>query len=163
MKVRQYVYFGLRSDVLKPHAITARLGIEPDVAKVQGSRGATQRVGAAPRPMPRQHSWRIGSGRPQTDPLDDQFAALLARLLPFQAAIGQLLADGAATGVLQVVRNTEPGPEDREIIEPSSGPDWTRVRGQHPLLGFRLDPELIAFAYNLGVAIDFDEYGDEYE
>lgn len=38
-----------------------------------------------------------------------------------------------------------------------------RLRGQRALLGFQLDPEILGLAARLGVEIDFDVYGDEYE
>lgn len=39
----------------------------------------------------------------------------------------------------------------------------TILGGQHPRLGFHLGAEDIARLAALGVSIDFDEYGDEYE
>jgi hypothetical protein len=36
-----------------------------------------------------------------------------------------------------------------------------RSPGQHPLLGFHMDAELVAFAAQVGVGFDFDEYADQ--
>jgi hypothetical protein len=157
VKVRQYAYFGIRSDTLEPHVVTTRLGFEPDNARRKGSRQP------GPPPAPRVNLWDVASGLLDTEPLDAHFDALLTRLMPHTDSIKRLLADGEATGVLQVVRFTEPGPEDEAIIEPTSGPDWERLGGQHPLLGFHLNTDVLRLAVDLGVEIDFDEYGDEHE
>jgi hypothetical protein len=44
-----------------------------------------------------------------------------------------------------------------------SGPGWTKLRGQHPLVGLTLNLPLLQFAVGCGIELVFDEYGDEYE
>lgn len=158
MRVRQHAYFLVRSDVLAPVEVTARLGLEPDRVKSRGS-GAT-----GPPPRPRAHVWILESGRPDTAPLDDHLDALLTRLEPYVERIGALFVAGHTTGVIQIVRYFEVGAEDDDVIEPGRRVEGLeRLRGQHRLLGFHLDYRLLRFAGQAQIAIDVDEYGDEYE
>jgi hypothetical protein len=61
-----------------------------------------------------------------------------------------------------VVRRFEAGAEDEHIVEPGrSVGRLERLRGQHPLLGFGLDRDILDLATRLGVGFGFDEYGDE--
>lgn len=74
MRVRQYVYLGLRSDDLDPGAMSERVGLLPDEVKLRGERIP------GPPPMPRCHQWKVRSGLPDTTELDEQFAALLVKV-----------------------------------------------------------------------------------
>lgn len=158
MRVRQHAYFLVRSDVLTPVEVTAHLGLEPDKVKPRGSRAT------GPPPRPRMHIWILESGRPDTAPLDDHLDALLIRLEPYAEGISALLVTGHTTGVVQIVRYFEIGAEDHDVIEPGPRVEGLeRLRGQHRLLGFHLDHRLLRFAGQAQIAIDVDEYGDEYE
>src|ERR1700723_583649 len=52
MRIRQYAYFSIHSNVLTPSDITSRLGIEPDNFHVRGSQTENP-------PVPRSHIWRV--------------------------------------------------------------------------------------------------------
>ena len=96
-------------------------------------------------------------------PLNDHFGALLAKLHPHTDTIRDFLARADADGVIPVHRIFSAGAEDDDIIEPGRViGEAERLRGQHPLLGFVLDHNLIDFAAHTRVVFDFDEYGDEY-
>lgn len=159
VKVRQYVYLGITSDDLDPGVISERLGLMPDEVKLRGSRHQ------GPPPVPRTHLWRFNSGLTSEElPLDDHFESLRTRLGDSAARLGELLRTEHVSAVVQVVRYFEPGPEDRHITEPGRHVgDYERVRGQHPLVGFDIAPDLVAFAAEAGIGFDFDEYGDEDE
>ena len=45
-----------------------------------------------------------------------------------------------------------------EVIE-----GWQALRGQHPLVGFWFEPELVRFLADTGASVSVDEYCDEYE
>ena len=114
--------------------------------------------------MPRCHLWHLGSGvKSHEVPLDDHFDALLSRLSGSTNRIRELVQD-EATARIQVVRHFDPGPEDRHISEPGRYVgDYERVPGQHPLVGFGLEPDFIRFSAKAGIGFDFDEYGYEHE
>jgi Domain of unknown function (DUF4279) len=158
MRVRQYACFRISSPSVSPHEITSRLLLEPDEVKPKGSRIA------GPSPVPRVHLWKMMSGCADTSPLDEQFAALVARLEPREREIQRFLSSSDAQGWILAVRRFEAGAEDDAIVEPGrllGGLE--RLRGQHPLLGFALDGRIVELAARMHVGFDFDEYGDEYE
>ena len=158
MRVRQYACFSISSPSVPPDEITSRLLLEPDEAKPKGSR-----IGG-PSPVPRVHLWKMMSGRADTSPLDEHFAALLARLEPREQEIQTFLSSSDAHGWIRAVRRFEAGAEDDNIVEPGRlVGGLERLRGQHPLLGFALDVRIVELAARMHVGFDFDEYGDEYE
>jgi hypothetical protein len=158
MRVRQHAYLLIRSDVLAPVEVTARLGLEPDQVKPRGS----QAVGPPPRPQV--HIWIVRSGRPETATVEAHLDRLLARLEPHVDRIGALLAEDHTSGVIEIVRYFEVGKEDDEVLAIGQGSDsLERLRGQHSLLGFHLDQRLIRFVNHTQITIDIDEYGDEHE
>jgi hypothetical protein len=138
--------------------LTDRVGLIPDEVNLMASRHP------GPKLVPRTHLWKLASGLPGTKALDEHFAALLAKLEGSAPRVRHLLDGGEASGCISVARYFEPGPEDREIIEPGQrGPGWERLRGQHPLVGFQILPALISYVADAGLWFDFDEYGDEDE
>ena len=159
MKVRQYVYLGITSDAVDPGIISERMGLMPDEVKLQGSRHQ------GPPPIPRTHLWRLNSGAASDElPLDDHFKSLRVRLGDSAVRLRDLISTQDVSAVVQVVRYFEPGPEDRHISEPGRyGEGYERLRGQHPLVGFDIEPDLVAYAAEAGIGFDFDEYGDEDE
>lgn len=158
MQVRQYAYFGISSSTITPEDITAAVGLQPDRARPMGSRSE------GPPPFPRFHLWDLRSECPDTADLNAHFTSIVSRLRGSEDRIRAFLASADGDGQITVVRKFDPGPEDQAIIEPGRLVDGLeRLRGQHPLLGFHLDADVLNLAVRLGVEIDFDEYGDEYE
>jgi hypothetical protein len=158
VKVRQYVYHGIKSDGVDPGVISERLGLLPDEVKLMGSKHQ------GPPPTPRCHLWRLNSGAATDEPLDDHFAALRARLGDSASRLRNLQETDEVTAVIQVVRSFEPGPEDRHTSEPGRFVgDIERLGGQHPLVGFDISHDLVSYAAEAGIGFDFDEYSDEDE
>jgi Domain of unknown function (DUF4279) len=157
VKVRQYAYLSVLSESLDPGQLSEELALMPTDAKLRGSRQP------GPPPIPRCHLWQLGSGvKSHEVRLDQHLSSLLSRLAGSAARIRKLAESGDATAVIQVVRYFEPGPEDRHIIEPGRNVGGLeRLGGQHPLVGFDLEPALVSFAAEAGVGFSFDEYGDE--
>jgi hypothetical protein len=133
--------------------------VTPDETKAKGSRAA------GPKPLPRFHLWTVQSGFPDTAELNDHLAALASKISPFIQHIRSFLDSSDAHGQFSIVRKFESGSELETIVDVGrNGPgNLERLRGQHPLLGFHLDREIVDLAHDLGVDFDFDEYGDEYE
>ncbi|MBL7499652.1 DUF4279 domain-containing protein [Frankia sp. CNm7] len=75
MRVRQYVYFALKSDGVSAAEMTARLGIEPDEVAIRGSRRAEPMI------RPASHSWKVVCRQPYMT-VDEQIDHVLDRLLP---------------------------------------------------------------------------------
>jgi Domain of unknown function (DUF4279) len=159
VKVRQHADLILTSKVVEPSVISERIGLVPDEVRLMGSRHSDP-----PAMRPAAHIWELRSGLPDGVPLSDHFTSLLAKVDGSAERLRALLADGRVAGCIQVARHFEPGPEDPEIIEPGRQVgDLVRLGGQHPLVGFEIEPALVAFAAAAGLGFDFDEYGDEDE
>jgi hypothetical protein len=140
--------------LLDPEAITGVIGRAPTASKTRFS----ERGGHAPT----FHLWEIQSGIPDTRPLDDHWEALMPMLEPYSHGIRRGIDESFFEADFRVGRHMEPGPEDPQIIEPGAeGEDWVRLGGQHPLLGFLIDPKLVRLAAACGIGFNFDEYGDE--
>lgn len=162
MRIRQYAYFGIRSQTLTPADITGRLGVEPDEVRIMGSRKGRL-------PASRHHFWRVVSKRPGLT-VAEHLDALLDRLGPFAGAIGDLaeeiiLASPESVhlgSVLQVVRffDDEDGEEEElSVVDLPDGTELTKLSGQHQLLGWRLAPNVIDFLSTTRAVLDVDEYG----
>ena len=144
---------------MNPDAITSRVQLVPDETKAKGSRITD------PKPIPRFHLWTVKSGCPETAELNDHLSALVAKIEPYTSLIRAFLDSSDADGQFNVVREFEAGPELDGIVDVGRyGPgNLERLRGQHPLLGFHLDRDVLDLASSLGVDFDFDEYGDEFD
>ncbi len=151
VKIRQYAHFDISSDVFTPDQITGKLLIEPTTARQKGSRSAEP-------PIPRTNLWQyraVGSGC-----VDDLIRELLDVFEPVQGSIRQLTANDASSIQIRFMRSFN----DADGVEEDEGPadlptNLVRVEGQHQLLGFHLDTQLMARLVALGCALDFDEYG----
>ncbi len=157
--VRQYAYFGMSSLLADPDSMTHAVGLIPDETKRLGS------TRDWPQPMPRAHLWKLHSGVADCRPLDEHFAALLAKVKPQVPRIREFLASSDVHARFEVVRSFTPGPEDQQVLADNTVeiPGMERMSGQHRLLGFVVDESMARLAVELGVYIDFDEYGDEDE
>jgi hypothetical protein len=93
--------------------------------------------------------------------IDEQVGTLIARLRPLEerlVTIGpELLGeDGGCT--LQLVRYFNDDAGGDEELSPPDAP-LQKLTGQHKLLGWHLDADLLGFLARVGVEIDADEYG----
>jgi Domain of unknown function (DUF4279) len=150
VKVKQYVYFGISSEMLTAETIAARIDLVPDKTQTLGSRLADP-------PRPRRHKWEPGSYERGLD-VTAHVAVVLARLEPARDEIRAPVRDGDVQACLQLVRNFDATDGDEEIIDET--PDGlVKLSGQHQLLGWHLDRDTLAFLYDVGAEIDADEYG----
>ncbi|MFI7617314.1 DUF4279 domain-containing protein [Nonomuraea terrae] len=157
MRVRQYVYFALKTETRKATEITARIGLEPDETTVRGSRTAEP-------PRPVAHAWKIVCREPGLT-IDEMIAHVVDRVEPFSQAVGQLAeelnqdqGDDGSCAVLQVVRylDDEDG-EEEDLCSPQQG--FEKIAGQHQLLGWHLDRRVLQFLISTRAELDVDEYG----
>ena len=154
MRVRQRARFYVWSLLLEPEAITEVIGREPTASKRRFSEGGGH--------LPAFHLWQIESGVADIEPLSVHWQALLPEVQPYTAGIRRGIDESFFEADFRVGRFMEPGPEDPDIIEPgAAAEDWVRLGGQHPLLGFVIQPKLVQVAAACGVGFNFDEYGDE--
>ncbi|WP_330440620.1 DUF4279 domain-containing protein [Micromonospora sp. NBC_00821] len=142
MRVHQYVYFCVRSDLLSARELTTRLGIEPDEISVKGSKRENP-------PVPAVHSWRVVC-RDSGLTVDEQIDRIIDRLGPIADQIAALVrvideAEGEGiTSTLQVVRYFKDDDGD-----------------QHQRLGWHLDRRALEFLHHTRAELDVDEYGDD--
>ena len=154
VRIRQYVYFALKSETLPAYAITARLGIEPDTVRVRGTRCVDP-------PVPVCHSWAIEC-RLAGLTVNEQATRVLDRLRPAADHIRTLMANSDVSAILQVVRyfNADDGELDRcDPIVTDSGLVLQKLPGQHHLLGWHLSAEDLTFLASMPAELDVDEYG----
>ncbi|HEX4436973.1 MAG TPA: DUF4279 domain-containing protein [Solirubrobacteraceae bacterium] len=150
MKIKQYVYFGISSDVLTAEAIVARIGLAPDKTQIRGSRVVDP-------PQPRRHKWELGSYERGLD-ISAQTALVLARLKPARDEIRALVKEGEVQAWLQMVREFDAADGEEEIID-ETPEGLVKLSGQHQLLGWHLHRDTLAFLHDVGAEIDADEYG----
>lgn len=151
LRIRQYAYYSVRSDLVTAEEMAARIGLAADRVRVKG-----QPVGGRSVPA-RAHAWEAvceesgpGFG------VGEQVERLVSRLLPHQAAIRALVEeverteDPARSGsCLHLVRYLD---DDRGL------PDgW-----QHHLLGWHLTLPTMAFLVDTRAEVDADEYGQDW-
>ncbi|MFE4467212.1 DUF4279 domain-containing protein [Leifsonia sp. NPDC056824] len=154
MRIRQYVYFRLFSEVVTADAITAALGLDPDVVTVRGSKRIDP-------PVPVAHSWQLHCDRPGIT-VGAQVERVVRRLQPVEDRVRRLVATKDVDAVLQIVRDFDAEDGEPEILDSVVSPTGdvlTRLAGQHQLLGWHLDARTLAFLTNIGAEIDCDEYG----
>lgn len=154
VRVRQQAYLLVKSESLSPTEISALLGLEPTEAKVMGSRDPVLVV-------PRCHLWKFAMGIDDASPLEDNLKALLAVLRRHAAAFKAIRDHEATTTWLVIVRHFDAGNEDFDEatygLNPTGG--VVRLGGQHPFLGWSLQPEDVELLSSCGLGVDVDEYG----
>jgi hypothetical protein len=155
MKIRQYVYFKIRSETSSAQDIAACIGLAPDRELVRGSRTESP-------PRPAKHAWEIHCQEPSLR-IDQQIEQIVSRLDPYRAAIRSLVRDGDdADATLQAVRYFGvylAETEGEEEAQPTRDDDLEKLPGQHQLLGWHLSHSVTAFLVDVNAELDFDEYG----
>jgi hypothetical protein len=150
MRIKQYAYLGLASEVLTPREMTARVGVEPDEERPMASHRLHP-------PVPKLHLWRIRPTITQPARVDALLESLVGRLDLHASAIGKLVASGNARATIHVVRYLDADDGELEAHDDVGG--LVTLTGQHQLLGFHLGPRVLDFARRAGAEFDFDEYG----
>ncbi|MFC7619479.1 DUF4279 domain-containing protein [Microlunatus sp. GCM10028923] len=156
MRIRQYVYLALTSSKLSASQIGQRIGLEPDEVGVLGSRRADP-------PRPPRHTWKLVCREPGLR-VDEQIGQLLVRLRPHRDAIAEFARElrrddpNHGGGRFFVVRNFDHEDGEEELLSPPDA-EFQKLPGQHQLLGFDLDAELMAFLVEAQADLDVDEYG----
>lgn len=155
MRIRQYVYLALRSEVLTAAEMAERVGLAADRSQVRGSEVA------GPKPRPRCHSWQIVCEEPGLT-VDEQIERVVERVGAHRQAIRDLVSEEPVTVTLQAVRKLGAwlGDDEGEEEDLSAGVDGVeKLPGQHQLLGWHLSTEAMAFLLEIGAELDVDEYG----
>lgn len=127
VKIKQYVYFAIRSDRIPPTDVERRVGLAADRAELRGSRSESP-------PRPASHVWAVHCDDTGLA-IDYQVESVVARLTPFKEAIRGVASAPETAAVLQVVRyfNTEDGEE--EVNPATSGwPDKANWPASAPRL-----------------------------
>jgi hypothetical protein len=104
--------------------------------------------------------WHLYSGVDDREvSLGEHLSSLAARVSGTEMRLRDLVDSGQVNGVISVFRRFEAGP----LGQPSEDmpTEFEKLEGQHRLLGFTVPAELINFVVAKGIALDFDEYGDE--
>src|SRR5579859_6522990 len=100
MRMEQHVYFAVFTRTLHPDAISERLGMRPDEAKILGSRLKSP-------PRPTAHWWQVRCD--EQLPVDEQIHRVIDRMAQIESAVGELVdelkaSEGKSAGsVLRVV------------------------------------------------------------
>lgn len=158
MRLSQYCYFAIHSIVMTAEAMAREIGLPADETKVRGSRSAEP-------PRPVTHVWRLNA-LDQNAPLDEQITQLVARLRPVMATLAPLCErllhdadEGSSAGaVFQVVRQFD-DPDGVDEVGAIAPGGFLKLRGQHQLLGWHLDRDVLEFIVSLHADVDVDEYG----
>ena len=150
MKIKQYVYFGISSEVLTAEEIGTRIGLVPDRITVRGSR-----IEDPPRPV--RHKWELGCYEPGLD-ISELVARVLERLEPARTEIRELVHEDGVQAWLQIVRYFGAEDGEEEVID-ETPEGLVKLSGQHQLLGWHLHRDTLEFLNDVGAEIDADEYG----
>lgn len=157
MRISQFSYFTIGSEVMSAAEMSDRLGMLPDEHSERGSRSSDPI-------FPRSHAWKVVCKKPGLR-VDDQIRSVVGRLEPVVDRIADLVAElhemesGRAT-TLQVVRffDDDEGEEDRPNPH-AAELGMRKLDGQHFLLGWHLDKNVLEFLERTGAELDVDEYG----
>lgn len=150
MKILQYAHFDVGSDIYSPDKITAELLVEPTRVIWRGTRSTEPLI-------PRTNLWQYratGSGT-----VDELVRELLDVFEPLADKLARLTANDDSWIVIGFMRSFDDPDGIDEDEGPSDLPDHlVRLSGQHQLVGFHLDVDLMARLVALRCALDFDEY-----
>jgi len=149
IQLKQYVYFAASSEVLSHQDIEALIGIKADRVIFWG-----ERQHEIEKSFPITNVWQIICDKNMC--IDDQIAQVIERLKPVHDNLITLSNNEAVDMFLQVVRYFDDEDGQKEIIDTSDG--LTKLAGQHQLLGWHLDLEILEFLASIKADIDVDEY-----
>lgn len=153
MKLRQHVWFIVKSDVLDSSDLTERIGIEPDKVVVRGSRHNDR----PDKPVPRSHAWELICEEPGIN-VGAQVEKVLARLAPAREALHDLVeSDRNVSVVLHIGRHFGDA-SGQEEVGAIVGDDGKVVREGLWLFGWGLDRAAMEFLVYVGANLDVDEY-----
>ncbi|MFI7463262.1 DUF4279 domain-containing protein [Nonomuraea sp. NPDC049646] len=135
--------------------MAARLGLEPDVVTVRGSRRLEP-------PHPTVHISQINGPRSSRQPVDDMILALVGRLEPYAKMIGAVVDEldrhePGNTATIQVVRFF--GSEEDGVAAPVV-PALPATPARHRQLGWHPGRRVLDFLQVTRAELDVDEYGD---
>lgn len=151
LRIRQHGSFTIFSEDVLPDRITQALGINPDYVRVRGE------VSAEP-PRPRAHMWELRVDAASLD-VNQILDRLIARIEPRKDALVAFLAENpGSTAGIQVVRHFGDADGEAEVVE-TTPEGYTKLAGQHQLLGWHLDAATISFLAEASIELGFDEYG----
>jgi Domain of unknown function (DUF4279) len=149
LRIKQYVHFDVFSKQMTAEEMTARIGLEPDQVYVLGARRQHHRL------VPVNHIWSVTCAHGgEHVGVGEQIAALVSRLTPVEGALAALVSqlrdrEGSDAGCqLSVARWFDARDGD------SDG-------GQHRLLGWHVDEDVIGFLASTKASVDVDEYGQD--
>lgn len=149
MKVKQYCYFAVKSEIVSAAEISMRLGMEADAVVVMGSK--------VPGLVPRCHSWKLveRDAERDSDGIGDQIQRLVDRLSPIRSRLITLTANPDVSSVMQVVRYSD----DPEGVRAAPGGTPADQMGQWSRpLGWHLSLPTIEFLSSTRTELDVDEY-----
>ncbi|WP_194837781.1 DUF4279 domain-containing protein [Nocardia sp. XZ_19_369] len=150
MKVRQYCYFALKSEVMSAVEISAWLGMDADAVLVQGSKSVERR-------LPRCHSWKIveRDAECNADGVADQIQRLVERLSPVRDRLIELAALDEVSSVLQVVRYFD---DPDGVSGAPGGSSADQVRQWSRPFGWHVPLPILEFLSATRTELDVDEY-----
>ncbi len=158
MRIRQYTYFRIGSEIISAAEMSDRLGMSPDEYLERGSTRSSDPV------VPRSHSWKVVCNESGLR-VDEQIRSVVGRLQPVVDRIAELAGElreleGGRSTTLQVVRYFDQGDgEEDHPIAGDEGLGMQKLAGQHFLLGLHLDKDVLQFLERTGAELDVDEYG----
>lgn len=156
MRIRQYVYFELFSRTTTAQQMTDRLSLSPDEISVMGSRRSDPAI-------PVTHAWRLVCREPGLC-VDEQITQVMERLRPQEQQVVELARDleradpGRGGAGLSIVRYLNDDTGEEEVLSPTDA-QLQKLPGQHQLLGWVLEPEVMRFLLAANANVDVDEYG----
>jgi Domain of unknown function (DUF4279) len=151
VKIDQYAYLAVGSEIFDPDQITATLGKLPTSVSWRGARSLDPMIPVA-------NMWRFQAS--ERGRIDDQVAELVGLLESMSDQVLSLAADGASWVAISVVRRfNDPSGVEEELSPDDAPAGLVKLPGQHQLLGFHLDVALMARLVALGCSLDVDEYG----
>ena len=151
MKIRQYVYFGIKSEVLTADEIAQRVGLAPDRAVVRASRTADP-------PRPCFHVWEIRCDESGLR-IDEQIERVIVRVEPVGTAIRDLIAEPSEVHAwLQMVRYFGVGRARRRSLTKRRG-GLVKLSRTAPASWLARGPRRSELLVNTGADLNADEYG----
>lgn len=130
------------------------IGLEPTEAEAMGSRDPS-------RGIPRCHLWSLASGVDEAASLDDHVNALVPIMQSRTEAFRAVSAIKSIGIWLTIVRHFEDANEvfDQSGYGLDADAGVERLGGQHPLLGWGMDRDVVELLSECGIGLDVDEYG----